>query len=79
MEGGCAWRGVVHGRGGMHVGDMATEAGATHTTGMHTCRSFFNQSGTIPVTHYQCQTVLNKLHPCILCNCLPVVAALRCF
>ena len=27
----------VHGRGGMRAGEMATEAGGTHPTGIHSC------------------------------------------
>ena len=30
-KGVCAWQ------GDMHVGEMATEAGGTHPTGMHSC------------------------------------------
>ena len=32
---GCAWPGG--GGGGMRAGEMATEAGGTHPTGMHSC------------------------------------------
>ena len=31
---GCAWQGDVHGRG-LHAGEMATEAGGMHPTGMY--------------------------------------------
>ena len=42
MAGDMHGRGSVHGRGGMHgggvhAGEMATEAGGTHPTGMHSC------------------------------------------
>ena len=29
--------GGMHGRGGMRAGDMVTEAGGTHPTGVHSC------------------------------------------
>ena len=46
--------GNMHGRGsymagacvvgdGMHAGEMATEGGGTHPTGMHSCFPFFSQ------------------------------------
>ena len=34
---GNAWQGGVCGRGGMCAGEMATEAGGTHPTEMHSC------------------------------------------
>ena len=37
MAGGCTWQGGVHGRGACVAGEMATAAGDTHPTGMHSC------------------------------------------
>ena len=36
-QGGCTWQGGVHGRGACVAGEMATAAGDTHPTGMHSC------------------------------------------
>ena len=44
IVGGCAWwgwgvgvHGGLHGRGACVAGEMATSAGGTHPTGMHSC------------------------------------------
>ena len=45
----CAWQrdmrseGGMRGKGGMHAGETATEAGGTHTTGMHSCLNLLFQ------------------------------------
>ena len=36
-DGGHAWQGGMHGRGVCMTGEMATAAGGTHPTGMHSC------------------------------------------
>ena len=41
IAGGHARQGACVVGGGMHAGEMATEAGGTHPTGMHSCFVFF--------------------------------------
>ena len=48
QEGGYAWQGR------MHAEEMATEAGGTHPTGMHSC--------------YHCEGRLNPILTVICCN-----------
>ena len=64
-EGGHVWQGGMHGKGGVHgrggggsyvAGEMATNVGSTHPTGMHSC--LFNKNYGIWI-HYTRNVILN--------------------